>query len=62
MTTLLSLPKARCKSAVAAASTQATMRTATIAFYYRSVLASGVANGLDVGPFIFALKNLGATV
>jgi hypothetical protein len=40
---------------------QATANTATIAFY-RSAVASGVANGLDVGPFIFALKTLGATV
>jgi len=40
---------------------QATANTATIAFY-RSAVASGVANSLDVGPFIFALKNLGATV
>jgi hypothetical protein len=45
------------QSAVAVASTQAAMNTATIAFY-----RSAVASGLDVGPFIFALKNLGATV
>jgi hypothetical protein len=45
----------------AAGVSQATANIATIAFY-RSAVASGVANSLDVGPFIFALKNLGATV
>jgi hypothetical protein len=43
-----------------AGTSQATANTGTISFY-RSAVTSGVANGLDVGPFIFALKNLGAT-
>ena len=46
------------QAAVAAASTQSAANTATIAFY-RSLYASALANGLDVGPFIFALKTLG---
>ena len=39
---------------------QATANTATIA-YYRSLVASAISNGLDAGPFIFAMKILGAT-
>lgn len=41
--------------------TQAQANTATIAFY-RSLLASKIANGLDCGSEIGALKSLGATV
>lgn len=44
----------------AATATQATMNTATIVFY-RDAVSNGAANSIDVGPFIFALKNLGAT-
>jgi hypothetical protein len=40
---------------------QSTANTATIV-YYRAVLASKIANGLDAGNEIGALKNLGATV
>jgi hypothetical protein len=29
--------------------------------FYRDAVSNGVANSIDVGPFIFALKNLGAT-
>lgn len=45
----------------AAGTTQAQANTAAIV-YYRAVLASCVTNSLDVGPPIFALKTLGATV
>ena len=48
------------QSAIAAASTQAAMRTFTIT-YYRAVLASCTTNSLDQGPPIFA-RTLGATV
>jgi hypothetical protein len=48
------------QSAIAVASTQAIMRTATITFY-RAVLASCVTNSLDQGPSIFALQSLRAT-
>ena len=44
----------------AATAMQATMNTANISFY-RDAVSNGVANSVDVGPFIFALKNLGAT-
>jgi hypothetical protein len=40
--------------------TQAQVNTANITFY-RDAVSNGVANSIDVGPFIFALKNLGAT-
>ena len=46
------------QNAMAGVSTQSAANTATIAFY-RSLYASALANGLDVGPFIFALKTLG---
>ena len=39
---------------------QSAANVATIA-YYRSLTASAVSNGLDAGPFIFAMRNLGAT-
>ena len=41
-------------------STQAQETAAAIVFY-RAVVASGVTNSIDVGPFIHALKNLGST-
>jgi hypothetical protein len=44
-----------------AGTSQATMNTATIS-YYRTCLASKIANSLDAGAEIFALKTLGATV
>jgi hypothetical protein len=44
-----------------AGTSQAAMNTATVA-YYRSVLASKIANGLDAGNELIALKNLGATI
>ena len=59
--TIASAESVRQGSVNVAGVSQATANTATIAFY-RSAVASGVANSLDVGPFIFALKNLGATV
>ena len=59
--TILLAEGARQAAVNVAGVSQATANTATIAFY-RSAVASGVANSLDVGPFIFALKNLGATV
>jgi hypothetical protein len=40
---------------------QATANTATVTFY-RACLVSKIANGLDAGNEIIALKNLGATV
>jgi hypothetical protein len=40
---------------------QATANTATVTFY-RACLASKIANGLDVGNEIIALKNLGVTI
>ena len=43
-----------------AGATQAQVNTANINFY-RDAVSNGVANSVDVGPFIFALKNLGAT-
>ena len=43
-----------------AGASQATVNTATVTFY-RDAVSNGVANSVDVGPFIFALKNLGAT-
>ena len=44
----------------AATATQATVAAATIVFY-RDAVSNGEANSIDVGPFIFALKNLAAT-
>jgi hypothetical protein len=49
------------QSAIAVATTQAQENTAAIVFY-RAVLASCVSNGLDQGPFIFAIQSLGKTV
>jgi hypothetical protein len=40
---------------------QATANSSTITFY-RACLASKIANGLDAGNELIALKNLGATV
>jgi hypothetical protein len=46
------------QTAVSTAANQAAARTAEIAFYWAAV-ASGIANGLDVGPYIRALTDLG---
>jgi hypothetical protein len=59
--TIVSAESTRQSAVSAAGTTQAQANTATIAFY-RSAVSSAVANGLDAGPFIFALKTLGATV
>jgi hypothetical protein len=49
------------QTAVAVATTQAQVSAACLV-YYRAVLASAITNGLDQGPFIFAIQNLGKTV
>jgi hypothetical protein len=59
--TIVSAESTRQAAVNVAGATQATVNTATIAFY-RSAVSSAVANGLDAGPFIHALRNLGATV
>ena len=41
-----------------AGATQAQMNTANITFY-RAAVSNGVANGVEVGPFIRALTDLG---
>lgn len=46
------------QTAVAAASSQAAVTAAEIAFY-RSALASAQANGCSTDSFVFALKSLG---
>ena len=45
----------------AAGVSQATASAAFVSFY-RSVLASCISNGLDAGPPIAAITNLGKTV
>ena len=49
------------QNAMATVSTQATANS-VMTTYYRSILASKLANGLDVSNELFALKSLGATV
>jgi hypothetical protein len=49
------------QTAVAVATTQA-QQTAAAVVFYRAVLASAITNGLDQGPFIFAIQSLGKTV
>ena len=46
------------QNAIAVSTTQGQLNTATIAFY-RSILASKIANNLDVSNELIALKNLG---
>ena len=46
------------QNAIAVSTTQGHLNTATIAFY-RSILASKIANNLDVSNELIALKNLG---
>jgi hypothetical protein len=48
------------QTAVAAASTQAAVRTAEIT-YYRACLSSALKNGCGVEPYMVALKGLGVT-
>jgi hypothetical protein len=59
--TMLSAESTRQSVCNVAGATQAQVNTGQIA-YFRSLLAAGLANGLDVGVEIAALKNLGATV
>jgi hypothetical protein len=49
------------QNAFAVSTTQAQLNTATVT-YYRAVLASKIANNLDVSNELIALKNLGVTV
>jgi predicted Rossmann fold nucleotide-binding protein DprA/Smf involved in DNA uptake len=44
-----------------AGASQATVRTADINFY-KSCITSGLAQGVDVGAYIHAVRNLGGTV
>ena len=46
------------QAAMSGVSTQSAANSATVTFY-RSLYASALANGLDGGPFLYALKNLG---
>ena len=46
------------QQAAATATTQAQQNTATIA-YYRTILASKIANNLDISNELIALKTLG---
>jgi hypothetical protein len=57
----VSAPASTLQTAVAVATTQAQVSAACLV-YYRAVLASAITNGLDQGPFIFAIQNLGKTV
>jgi hypothetical protein len=57
MTTAEGVRQAACN---AAGASQSTVNSATITFYSTAV-TNAVANGLDAGPFIFALKTLGST-
>ena len=58
--TVAAAESTRQASVTVAGVSQATANTATIA-YYRTLVASAISNGLDAGPFIFAMKILGAT-
>ena len=49
------------QNAMAGVSTQSAAVSVTTT-YYRAILASKIANNLDAGNEIIALKNLGATV
>ena len=49
------------QQAIAVAGSQADATAAAIAFY-RSLYAAGIANSIDVGDFLGALADLGATV
>jgi hypothetical protein len=57
----VSAADATMQTAVAVATTQAQASAACLV-YWRAVLASAIANGLDQGPFIFAIQSLGKTV
>jgi hypothetical protein len=59
--TVVSAESTRQSAVNVAGVSQATANTATVTFY-RACLASKIANGLDAGNEIGALKNLGATV
>ena len=49
------------QNAMAGVSTQSAANSVTTT-YFRSILASKIANGLDAGNELIALKNLGQTV
>lgn len=49
------------QQAVSVAASQSAMNSATTTFY-RTILASKIANGLDCGNELIALDNLGQTV
>jgi hypothetical protein len=59
--TVFSAESTRQSAVRGAGVTPAQARTAEIA-YYQAVYASAVSNGVDAGPFIHAVQNLGATV
>jgi hypothetical protein len=59
--TVASSESTRQSAVNAAGVSQATATAATVTFY-RACLASKIANGLDCGNELIALKNLGATV
>ena len=58
--TLLSAELTRQATCNVAGTSQAAMNSAHVT-YYRSLLASKIANGLDCGNELIALKNLGVT-
>ena len=59
--TVVSAESTRQSAVNVAGVSQATANTATVTFY-RACLASKIANSLDCGSEIGALKSLGATV
>lgn len=59
--TVLAAESTRQAAVNVAGVSQATASAAFVSFY-RTVLASAITNGLDQGPFIFAIQSLGKTV
>jgi hypothetical protein len=59
--TTVAVAESSLQNAVATATTQGQINSATISFY-KSAITSGLANGVDVGSYIFAVRSLGGTV